>query len=333
MVKYHKNKKKRYSLRIITVLIILIAIILLSISIILGNVSKSSAGEKAAAFINNYFLQNGIGGEVKLQSVEKFSGLYKIDLMYNGEIISVYVTKDKKYIMPYQALSQLTLSINTSTDSINLNNKQIEILKSDNPKVELFVMSHCPFGAQSEKGIIPVVELLSDKIDFELKFVYYAIHGEKEVLEQLNQYCVQNEQNDKFLTYLKCFLKDGNSNSCLIEAKIDKTKLKKCTSLADKKFNVTQNFKDESSYLSGVYPPFDMYREDNRRYNVGGSPTLVINGVQSDAGRDSASYLNEICRAFNNIPIECSEKLSSVAYSAGFGYDSSGSSVNAGSCS
>lgn len=333
MVKHYKNKKKRYSFKLITALIILIAIILLSGSIILGKVSKSSAGEKAAAFINNYFLQSGIGGEVKLQSVEKFSGLYKIDLMYNGEIISVYMTNDKKYIIPYQALSPLTLSVNTNTDSINPNNNQIEISKSDKPKVELFVMSHCPFGAQSEKGIIPVVELLGDKIDFELKFVYYAIHGEKEVLEQLNQYCIQNEQIDKFLTYLKCFLKDGNSNSCLTEAKIDKTKLKKCTSSADKEFNVTQNFKDESSYLSGIYPPFDIHREDNRRYNVGGSPALVINGIQSYSGRDSASYLNEICRAFNNLPAECSKKLSSVVYSAGFGYDSSGSSVNAGSCS
>ena len=53
--------------------------------------------------------------------------------------------------------------------------------------------------------------------------------------------------------------------------------------------------------------------------NIGGSPTLVINGVQSSAGRDSASYLTGICAAFNTPPAECSQKVSSAAPSAGFG--------------
>ncbi|MEM2131153.1 MAG: GILT family protein, partial [Candidatus Woesearchaeota archaeon] len=71
--------------------------------------------------------------------------------------------------------------------------------KKDKPEVQLFVMSHCPFGTQMEKGILPVVELLGNKIDFKVRFVYYAMHGEVEVKEQLRQYCIQKEQQDKYL--------------------------------------------------------------------------------------------------------------------------------------
>jgi len=73
--------------------------------------------------------------------------------------------------------------------------------KKDVPEVELFVMSHCPYGTQMEKGILPVVELLGDKIDFKIRFVYYAMHGEKEVNEEARQYCIQKEQKDKFISY------------------------------------------------------------------------------------------------------------------------------------
>ena len=36
--------------------------------------------------------------------------------------------------------------------------------KKEKPEVELFVMSHCPFGTQIEKGMLPVARLLGDKI-------------------------------------------------------------------------------------------------------------------------------------------------------------------------
>jgi len=32
-----------------------------------------------------------------------------------------------------------------------------ELPKTAKPKVELFVMSHCPYGTQAEKAMIPVV--------------------------------------------------------------------------------------------------------------------------------------------------------------------------------
>ncbi|MBU3941884.1 MAG: hypothetical protein KKF74_03150, partial [Nanoarchaeota archaeon] len=47
--------------------------------------------------------------------------------------------------------------------------------KKDKPEVELFVMSHCPYGTQIEKGMLPVARLLGDKIDFNIRFCSYAM--------------------------------------------------------------------------------------------------------------------------------------------------------------
>lgn len=210
--------------------------------------------------------------------------------------------------------------VNPETDAAE------EFAKTDKPKVELFIMSHCPYGTQVEKGMLPVVNLLGSKMDFEVKFVYYAMHGETEVKEQLNQYCIQKEQNSKYLSYLACFLKEGNGASCLSETGVDVNALTACTTAADSEFNVSKNLADTSSYLSGRFPLFDIHKEDNRKYNVAGSPAVIINGTQYKGGRDSESILGAVCSSFNNAPSECSENLPSEAPSPGFGFSGTASS-------
>lgn len=200
-----------------------------------------------------------------------------------------------------------------------------EIPKADKPVVNLFVMSHCPYGTQIEKGIIPVYSLLGDKIDGSIDFVYYAMHGEIEINEELNQYCIQKEQNDKFLNYLTCFLAEGDGESCLDDVGINKSKLQACVEKTDKKYNVMSDFQDEATWLSGAYPLFNVQIDLNEKYGVAGSPTLIINGQEVSTGRDSASLLAAICAGFNELPEECSQPLSTTTPSAGFGFDAAGS--------
>ena len=65
-------------------------------------------------------------------------------------------------------------------------------------------------------------------------------------------------------------------------------------------------------------------------YGVQGSPTLVINGVIVQTGRDSASYLSAICSAFNSAPEECNTlTLSSTAPAPMWGWDETGASTSA----
>jgi hypothetical protein len=159
------------------------------------------------------------------------------------------------------------------------------------------------------------------------------MHGKKEVDEQVAQYCIQKNENSKYLTYLQCFLNASDSAGCLKQAKIDQTKLNKCINETDKLYNITKNFNDQSSYLSGQFPLFDIDKVDNDKYGVGGSPTLVINGVDAQVSRSPATLLSAVCGAFNSAPSECSQELSAASPSPGFGYNTqSGADTAAANC-
>ena len=203
------------------------------------------------------------------------------------------------------------------------------VVKSDKPEVELFVMSHCPYGTQMEKGMLPVVNLLKDDIDFDLKFVYYAMHGEIEVVEQLNQYCIQENEEEKLIDYLLCFLEDGDGEKCLADLEIDMDALETCKTATDEEFELTANLEDKSSWLSGRFPLFNTHKEDNEKYGVRGSPSLVINGQSVSSNRDSASLLKAVCERFNDQPEACSTVFESGNPTPGFGFDETALANNA----
>ena len=238
--KAHKNKpriklKKQDAWKYATIL----TVVLLIISIFTGGFGQTSsasstspitqeqAAEKAVSYINTNLLQDGTVAEVTA-TTEK-NGVYEVNISIKDQDYSSYISKDGVILFT----SGIDITEKVAAPAQAQQQPAQDIKKTDKPKVELFVMSHCPFGTQAEKGMIPVVELLGDKIDFSLKFVNYAMHGEKEVNEQLRQYCIDIEQNDKFLPYLKCFLKDGKSEPCLDELKVDKEKLADCEEAKD----------------------------------------------------------------------------------------------------
>lgn len=204
--------------------------------------------------------------------------------------------------------------------------------KLEKPEVELFVMSHCPYGTQIEKGILPVLELLGDKIEYSVKFCTYAMHGKKELDEQILQHCIQKDHKEKYLAYLRCFLKEGKSEECVEEAGIDNTALELCIKATDEEYKITENYNDESTWLSGRFPIFDIYKESNEKYGIRGSPGFVVNGVVAQAGRDSKSLLEAICTGFEEKPSECDEELSSSSPTPGFGFESTGTASTDSGC-
>jgi|TARA_B100001964_G_C14176644_1_gene574122 hypothetical protein len=283
-------------------------------------VSAQEAGQNLLSFAN----AQGAGAEL-VSSTEE-GPFYEVVLSIEGQEVPLYVTKDGKSFT--QQL--VSLDATPSAPSTPSTPTPTNIPKNDKPVVEAFVMSHCPYGTQIEKGLLPVVETLGDKIDFELKFVYYAMHpSQGEVEEQLNQYCIQEEQNAKFNDYLTCFLEAGDGEGCLASTGIDTAKLETCTTAADAEFNVMANLEDQSSWLSGRFPKFDIHKADNEKYQVGGSPTLIINGAQAQAGRDSVSLLNAICAAFETAPEECNTEFEAGQPTPGFGWSTTTSANNA----
>ena len=208
---------------------------------------------------------------------------------------------------------------------------QANIPKTAKPKVELFLMTYCPFGLQMQKAFLPAWDLLKNKAEMSVKFVNYAMHGKKEIDENLRQYCIEKGQSDKYSAYIKCFFgagqNDGNEanfKSCLSSAGVNESSLNSCVNSTDKQFGILAKFNDQASWLSGRYPQFPINDSENTKYGVQGSPTLVINGVQSQAARTPEAIKQAICAAFDNAPAECSQPLNNNSFQAGFGLASAG---------
>lgn len=291
---------------IVSIILAVVVIILLIKSF--GGVSTgvTVSGEDAGAKLVE-FLNSRTGGGVEYLSFEELGGdLYAVTVSYNGQDIPVFITKDGEYFV------QGAVPIDDA--GVVPNNPQqpqqpVEVTKSDKPKVELFVMTHCPYGTQAEKGYLPAINKLGDKIDSSVKFVHYFLH-DPENAETPVQICIREEQGDKFNDYLACFLEDGDSARCLTKTGIDQTKLDAC---------IANNY-------DALYA---VDSELSQGYGVQGSPTLVINGQIISSGRSSAAMLETICSAFNTAPEECDAVLSAENPSPGFGYSTSAAATNA----
>ncbi len=190
------------------------------------------------------------------------------------------------------------------------------------PKAEFFVMSHCPYGLQMQKAIVPVMELLAGKADIQVKWVSYAMHGEIEIQDNIRQYCIQRDQPDKYTTYLRCFVGSLNHDACVSSAGVDVARLKTC-------------YDETYSAYGGKYPNFALDGALNTQYGVQGSPTFVLDGQEIQVQRSAEAVKTAICDAFTTgRPAECSTTLSSAEEAAGQGLIGSGSAAagSAASC-
>ncbi len=283
-----------------------------------NELSPQSAAQKAIDFINKNKEMFGIKGqEASLVNVIEKSGVYKIKLKIGENEYDSYVTKDGKIFFTYG------LDLTTKEETTQ------EIEKRERPDVKLFVMSYCPFGLQMEKAFLPVYNLLKDKAEMGIYFVNYIMHEKKEIDENLRQYCIQKEQKEKYYDYLNCFVKDGNFERCLSEAKIDREKMNSCISETDKEYKINELYNDKSTWINGFYPRFDVQTDLNKKYGVQGSPTLVINDVVVNVERSPEKLKETICQAFLNPPAECLKGLSKDVPSPGFG---GGTGNSSGSC-
>lgn len=325
-----------------------IALALLVTGCSMGNkvktLNKDEAKAKAMDFIDNNLVQPG--SKVTIKDIAEEDGLYKLTVVLSsGQEVTSYLSKDGQRFYPQsinvaeiekQKQAQDTTQnkpadtkANTATDKTATAAASV---KADKPTVELFVMSYCPYGTQIEKGILPVLAALGNKINFKLEFCDYAMHGDKELKENLVQTCIGKNEPTKLAAYLGCFLQASDSAGCLTKAGINQSKLNTCVSATDKQYNVTAGAADKSTWANGSFPAFNVFKAENDKYNVGGSPTLVLNGKQIESGRDAKSLLATICSGFNKQPKECSQNLSSTAPDPGFGTAASGSASSGGGC-
>ena len=140
------------------------------------------------------------------------------------------------------------------------------------------------------------------------------MHGEYEKIEAQRQLCIEKQYPAKLLDYVQAFALDSAIGACGSNAQCSEPLVNALYA----KLGITKSKIDACLKTDGA----TLYAAEvanSQSKGVGSSPTLVINGVRSNAGRDSASYLAGICAAFNNAPAECSKQLSSASPTAGFG--------------
>jgi protein-disulfide isomerase len=296
--------------------------------------SESALKTKVEQYINKNMLESQ-GLTCQAAQVSVYNGylkLVKLDIKEGNTVlqsgVDVYVSNDGETIFIGQVLNT-SASLAQATPDTTQPPVQVETV--DKPKAQAFIMSYCPYGLQFLKAYVPVMELLGNTADVQVNFVSYAMHGKPEIDANNDMYCIQKEQNAKFLPYLRCFVESGNSAACIASTGVDAIKVSSCVASVDAQYQTTANFNDQSKWLSGRYPLYLVQKTENDQFGVQGSPTFIVNGKQVSVSRSAESIKLAICSSFKVPPPECDTVLSTAAEAAGLG--PIGSASPAGSAS
>ncbi len=208
----------------------------------------------------------------------------------------------------------------------------VTMQKSDVPDVQLFIMSFCPYGLQAVDAFKPAIQLVEDKINFDLAYVIYSnyasnygqswdaycydeeekycsMHGINELKEDVRQMCIQKYQEDKLWNYMDLLVADyslGKVSANNIEsmwktyaqtAGVDVALVEKCYN------EEAEELLEEQVALGAVY-------------GVQGSPTAIINDTKYSGARTADAFKTNICSAFNTAPSVCSDVLDSTTTAA-----------------
>jgi hypothetical protein len=276
--------------------------------------NTADAQKKVSDYINNEVLAGKTTAEIS--DIKEQNGVYIFKVTVQGQSFDSYMSIDGSLLFPEGMAMTSATNANTNTSA--------EIPKTEKPTAYLFTMSYCPYGNEAEKAMKPVVDLLKDKATIEPHYVIYgnyasnkgaaaedycldstekycSMHGVEELKENVRELCIYRDQKDKFWSYIEkvnanCTVK--NIATCweqqAVEAGINAATVKTCEA-------------DEAETLLAKEV------ELNTRYDISGSPSLVINDTESKASRSAEGYKTAICSGFTTEPAECSQDLSSAS--------------------
>ena len=295
-------------------------------------VSNDQLAQKAIDYINNNQLAQSTAS---LVNVSEESGLVKIKIDIGGSQFDSYVTKDGKLLFPQVLKMEEDKSNNSDTTATTKPTEEqiqqaiADIQKTDNPMLEAYVVSRCPFGLQMQRAMADAVNSVPQLAQY-IKVRYMgsvsgntitAMHGDAEAQENLRQICIRDEQASKYWSYAACQMKSGDTAGCEKSTGIDSAKLNACMS-------------SPSRGIAYAKEDFDL----SAGYNVTGSPTLILGDKKvaefSFGGRTSDAVKTIVCAAFNSQPSFCSQTLNTASAASSFSetYEGAGSTSNAANC-
>ena len=303
-----KDVKKWKIISLVLVVVVCISLFVLIGGGIGGTTAQSNPEDisnKAVDFINTNLVQPGT--TASLVSNEEFEGLYNVTVLYQGNEIPVFVTKDGSYMF---LASPLDITENLPQEET----QPTEVTKTATPDVELYVMSFCPYGTQAEDAMKPVVDLLGSSANIQVHYIatvqgdilesISSLHGPTEAVEDVRQLCImENYDQTTFWNYVM----DLNANC--VSLYNDATAYDTCWKNAASQNGIDANQIQTCIDSEGV----GLISADAQLASlnqVSGSPTLIINGVRYSGARTPEGYKQAICDAFTTAPSECSETLS-----------------------
>lgn len=283
---------------------------------ILGQ-SSQEIGQRAVDYINEKGLSST---EATLVSASDESGLVKIKIKIGENEFDSYVTRDGKLLFPQVISMVQTQEDATASAGQESQKASAEIVKTDNPELSAYVVSRCPYGLQMQRAMAEAIKEAPDLAGY-VKVRYIgaisngkmtSMHGDAEAQENLRQICVREEQPAKYWSYVACQMQSGDTAGCEKSTGVDSASLNACTSTA-------------SRGLAYAQKDFDL----NSKYNVTGSPTLVLGDAEVSefdfGGRTADAVKEMVCAGFNSEPGFCSGKLNTENAATSFSVTYAGS--------
>jgi hypothetical protein len=292
--------------------------------------SLEDAKTKIVNFINNNLMQPG--NQVSVKEITEEDGLYKVVVnTTQGQEITSYMTKDGSKFFPQvmdiaeiekQAAERASQDQGTGTQTKTV----ADVTKAEKARAELFVMSFCPYGVIAETAMAPVIDLLGEKADIDVRFIasmpegeddinnVRSLHGPIEGIEDARQLCIaKNYDQDILWEYIGII-----NEKCYPIYRQGGDVYEECWTDAARGAGININTINSCVDGEGV----ELIKKEDKiakQYGVTGSPTLIINGDKISAARNPEGYKTAICNGFTNPPEECEKVLSSEGSSASGG--------------
>ncbi len=169
--------------------------------------------------------------------------------------------------------------------SIDTKNITTQTQPTAKAKLDLYVMSMCPYGTQAEDSMEKVLDFFGEKLDFNLYFIanpsgegFSSLHGQPEVDEDMRQACAMKHYPENYFDFILCRNKNIGADwkSCATGG-IDAAVITTCFEGAEGKQLLADNIKKANEL------------------NIGSSPTIYINDQQYAGARDATSLMRAVC--------------------------------------
>jgi hypothetical protein len=162
-------------------------------------------------------------------------------------------------------------------------------------KLQFYIMSQCPYGAQVLDGIIPALRQIGPWVDFQLDFIgdvqgdqLSSMHGPNEVAGDIVELCTLRHAPARWMDLFSCWNKEyqalpGNWRTCAAQNQLDAATVERIAACVDGP--------DGRAMLRASF-------EKAKQGGFSSSPTILFNGAPWQGGRDERAFLVGICNGF-----------------------------------